>query len=104
MMTDKQRAMAREALGLPNEQNATQRNHYCVGEGGDGWDEWQALVAEGLAVKAIGGPDWSGAFFHLTLEGAKAVLAPEEHVSREVAEKMRDRAEVLSERRVKVTR
>lgn len=88
-MTDTQRALARHALGLPNKENMTYRNHFCVGKGSDGYEDWQDLVKQGLAVFASGHGNWSGDFFYLTLEGAKAVLSPKEHISREDAEKMR---------------
>lgn len=87
-ITPKQRELARHALGLPNKQNTTYRNHFCIGKGGDGYEDWEALAAQGAAVKAVGGVNWSGDFFYLTLEGAKAVLLPKEHISREDAEKM----------------
>jgi hypothetical protein len=88
-LTEKQRDFARHALGLPNKNNMTYRNHFCVGEGGDGYEDWEDLVSKGMAVKAIGGSGWVGDFFYLTLEGARAVLLPKEHISREDAEKMR---------------
>ena len=91
-MTEEQRASARHALGLPNQKNTTYRNHFCIAVGGDGYAGWENLVARGLAVKAVGGENWCGDFFYLTLEGARAVLLPEEHISREDAEKMRSRA------------
>lgn len=93
-MTEKQKQLARHALGLPNPQNTTYRNHFCIGEGGDGYADWEDLVFKGLAVKATGGANWSGDFFYLTLEGARDVLLPHEHVSREDAEKMRSRQAV----------
>lgn len=88
-MTETQRKLMRHALGLPNKQKTTYRNHFCIGVGSDGYEEWEELVSKGLAVKAIGGANWAGDFFYLTLEGARAVLLPKEHISREDAEKMR---------------
>ena len=90
-MSDKQRELARHALGLPNEQNTTFRNHYCVGPENPDYAKWEDLVEKGLAVKALGGQNWCGDFFYLTLEGAREVLLPDEHISREDAEKMRER-------------
>lgn len=90
-MTEIQVALARHALGLPNKKNATYRNHYCIEPGCPEYESWEELVANGLAVKATGGQNWSGDFFYLTLDGAKAVLLPKEHISREDAEKMRRR-------------
>lgn len=89
----RQREFARHALGLPNNRNMTYRNHFCINSGGDGYADWEDLVSQGAAVKAIGGENWVGDFFYLTfyltLEGARAVLLPKEHISREDAEKMR---------------
>ena len=42
-----------------------------------------------MAVKAIGGQAWVGDFFYVTLAGAREVLLPKEHISREDAQKMR---------------
>jgi hypothetical protein len=88
-MTDKQRDLARHALGLPNKNNTTYRNHFCISNGCDGYADWEDLVSKGLAVKALGGSSWSGDFFYLTLNGAREVLSSKEHISREDAEKMR---------------
>jgi hypothetical protein len=89
-MTERQKQLARHALGLPNKKNETYRNHFCIGKGGDGYTDWEDLVSNGLAVKRSGGKIYDGDdFFYLTLEGARAVLLPKEHISREDAEKMR---------------
>ena len=88
-ITPKQRDLMRHALGLPNKKNETYRNHFCLAEGGDGYTDLEDLVTRGLAVKAKGGASWVGDFFYLTLNGARAVLTPKEHISREEAEKMR---------------
>lgn len=88
-MNSRQLEMARHALGLPNRQNTSYRNHYCIDKEGDGYADWEDLVSKGFAVKATGGKQWSGDFFYLTLTGAKAALLPHEHISREDAEKMR---------------
>ncbi len=88
-MSPTQREMARHALGFPNKKNTSNRNHYCIGEGGDGYDEWLDLVAKGLAIRRkvphFGGDD----LFYLTLKGALMVREPKEHLSREDAENMR---------------
>jgi hypothetical protein len=88
-ITKKQRELARHALGLPNKQNATYRNHFCIDKGGDGYEDWEDMVIKGLAVKATGGAAWVGDFFYLTLDGARAVLSPDEHIDLEDAERMR---------------
>lgn len=87
-MTKSQTEMARHALGLPNKQNMTYRNHFCLGEGADGYTEWEDLVKQGYAIKALGSK-WTGDFFHLTLDGAREVLKSKEHISAEDAQHMR---------------
>ena len=92
-LTDRQKNLARHALGLPNEKNMTYRNHFWIDRAGDGYNDWQDMVENGFAVKAPGGQNWVGDFFYLTIEGARAVLAPTEHISREEAQNMRLRAD-----------
>jgi hypothetical protein len=87
-VTEKQRELARHALGLPNKEKTTYRNHFCIGKGGDGYEDWEDLVKQGFATMAPGGKGWGGDFFYLTFEGAKAVLLPNERIGREDAEKM----------------
>jgi hypothetical protein len=89
-MTDKQIQIARNALGLPNKKNTSYRNRYCIGVGGDGYEEWEAIVSQGDAIKRTG-PLWGGDdMLHLTLKGALSVREPKEHISREDAEEMRE--------------
>ena len=89
-MTEKQTKLARHALGLPNKKNTSYRNHYCIGSGCDGYAEWEAMVAQGDAVRRDG-PLWGGdSMFFLTLKGALAVREPKEHISREDAAQMRE--------------
>lgn len=82
-MTAKQLELARHALGLPNRDNRSYRNHFCIGTYSPDHAEWEDLVSKGLAVKRTsdlwGGDD----MFHLTLEGARAAMEPKEHLSRE---------------------
>ena len=88
-MNDIQRKLARHALGVPNKQNKSYRNRYCTGPSRVDYAEWEAMVAEGDAVKRDG-PLWGGdSMFYLTLKGALAVREPKEHISREDAEEMR---------------
>ncbi len=87
--TRRQLELARHALGLPNKNNTTCRNRFCIGPGGDGYADWEHLVSVGHAVKQTG-PLWGGDdMFHLTLTGARAVLERSEHISREDAAVMR---------------
>lgn len=74
-MTDIQQELARHALGLPNKQRLSYRNSFCASKGHSDHSEWEAMVADGLAIKRIsalwGGDD----MFHLTLKGALLALA-----------------------------
>ena len=88
-MTSEQRQLARHALGFPNKKNMSYRNHYCIGNGGDGYQDWEAMVAAGEAVKRTG-PHWGGDdMFHLTLKGGLVACDAKEHLSREETELMR---------------
>lgn len=90
-MNDNQREMIRHALGLPNKTNCTNRNHYCISPGCDGYEDWLELVKDGFAIQAVSRDGWSGNFFYVTLTGARWVLLPSEHISREEAREMRER-------------
>ena len=88
-MTERQRELARHALGFPNKKNKSNRNHFCIGKGGDGYDDWMDLVSKGLAIRSTG-PHWGGDdMFHLTLKGGLEARGPKEHLSAEDAEQMR---------------
>lgn len=69
-MPRRQRELARNALGLPNESDRSYRNRYLTS--GATAAEWQAMVAAGLAED--GGPEGSRRWFHLTRTGAEAAL------------------------------
>ena len=88
-MTDKQRQLARHALGLPNKQKTSFRNRFCASPGSDDFAEWEAMVSQGEAVK-FPSSLWGGdSMFHLTLKAALAAREPDEHISREEAMEMR---------------
>ena len=92
-MTERQIELARHALGLPNKKRTSYRNHFCIGQGGEGHAEWMDLVAKGMAWRATG-PHWGGAdMFYLSMKGALAARLPNEHISREDADNMRRRDE-----------
>lgn len=88
-MTNKQRELARHALGLPNPRKTSYRNHFCAGVSHSDYAEWEAMVAQGDAIKRTtpmcGGDD----IFHLTLQGALVARDPKEHLSREETAEMR---------------
>lgn len=88
-MTERQRQLARHALGFPNKKKRSYRNHFCAGVGHVDYEDWVAMVTNGDAVKRDG-PHWGGdSMFHLTLQGALQARDPKEHLSREDAEQMR---------------
>lgn len=90
IITPVQREMARHALGFPNRKKTSYRNHYCVGPGDFGYDDWLDLVAKGLAVRRTG-PNWGGDdMFYLTLKGALMVREAKEHLSQEDTARMRE--------------
>lgn len=88
-MTSLQRELARHALGLPNDRNVSYRNHFCAGTNHPDYANWEAMVAQGDAVKRtvphFGGDD----MFHLTLQGALAARESKEHLSAEDTKWMR---------------
>ncbi len=89
LMSPLQREMARHALGLPNPQRESYRNHYCIEPGGAEYDAWMDLVERNLAVRRKN-PGWlSGDMFYLTLAGALDAREGQEHLGREDAENMR---------------
>lgn len=80
----RQRDMARHALGFDNSPNKTSnRNHYVICFGCDGYREWLDLSARDLAVgrtsDLYGGDD----IFYCTRRLALAVREPDEHLSPE---------------------
>jgi hypothetical protein len=83
LMTDAQKRFARHALGFPNKKNTSYRNRYCIHPGSAGYVEWEAMVAQGDALRRTGllcdGTD----MFHLTLKGALAAHEDNENLSRE---------------------
>jgi len=78
-MTPEHREQMRHALGLPNGQNMTYRNRYCVEESDP---VWSALVAAGLATMrpAADLPFGGCALFYLTRKAAEMVLEPGEKI------------------------
>jgi hypothetical protein len=73
MITTEQFAMARHALGLPNETHQSYRNRYFTSVGSAIEREWEDLVNDGLALREKSGGKL--AHFYLTDAGARMVLA-----------------------------
>lgn len=70
-----QRDLARHALGLPNRQRKSHRNHFVTGEGCNDHAEWMALVEMGFARRRAGSALTGGDdLFRLNLDAAKLVL------------------------------
>lgn len=76
-LNQRQVQLGRRALGLPNRERKTYRNHFVTGSGPD-FDEWLAMVEIGAARASLSGGD---DIFWLTADGAAAVLAPGERLS-----------------------
>jgi hypothetical protein len=74
-LTDKQLQLARHALGLPNRDGISYRNHFCAGRGHADFNDWSEMVTAGLARRR-GGNSLSGGddVFWLTRDGATAAL------------------------------
>lgn len=83
-MTDNQIELGRHALGLPNKQHTSYRNHFVAGPTHDDYAEWMTMVSEGNAVRGerseITGGDY---VFWLTIKGALLCRKPNEHLDRE---------------------
>ena len=93
-MTERQRKLARHALGFPNKKHTSYRNHFCIGPGGEEYEDWMEMVRNGDAIRTTG-PHWGGDdMFFLTLKGALEARGPKEHLSREDTEDMRRRESV----------
>lgn len=89
-MNERQRDMARHALGFPNPKNVSYRNRFCIGPGSDGYEDWIDLVHQGLAVRVVAPAIWGeNEMFYLKLKGALMVRETSEHLSAEDTEQMR---------------
>lgn len=81
-MTERKANLIRHAIGLDGRSSVTNRNHYCIGEGGESHADWNELVEAGLAtvrrnVKDFGGMD----IFYATREAAAEVLRKGESIA-----------------------
>lgn len=83
-LNDKQREMVRHAIGFDGRSKTTTRNHYCIGVGGDGYEDWAVLLRDGLVTRRApselsGGDDT----FYVGRELALFVRKNNEHLSRD---------------------
>ena len=83
-MTERQIELGRHALGLPNKQRKSYRNHFVAGEGHSDYPDWLQMVEKGNATyrkgnEISGGDD----VFWLTEIGAKQCLKGKEKLDSE---------------------
>lgn len=83
-MTERQKGLARHALGLPNKSHTSYRNHFCAGPGHNDWQDWLDLVSKGLArtsgpSQMLGGDS----MFYLTLKSARQCLLAGEKLDKD---------------------
>lgn len=83
-MSPAQIDLARHALGLPNRARKSYRNHFVAGPGCSDFNNWEAMVAAGYAVKRKGGSLSGGdPIFFLTRSGADLALEAGERLDPE---------------------
>lgn len=84
-MTHEQKALARHALGLPNERRCSYRNRFVTGPGGADFHAWMDMVDAGLARRSDGSklPFGGDDLFRLTRAGADQALEPGERLDPE---------------------
>ena len=74
-MDERQKELARHALGLPNTRKRSYRKHFVAGEGHDDYDTWIEMVAAGDAIRRRGSVLSGGDdIFLLTRVGAEKAL------------------------------
>lgn len=74
-MTPEERAVARHALGLPNDRRVSYRNHFVAEEGTADFDLWRTMVERGLARQHRGSVLTGGApLFMLTRAGGDRAI------------------------------
>ena len=80
-MNPDQLRLARHALGFPNENMTSYRNHYSCGIGSPQEAAWNDLTDKGLAIRGKNGLTFVG--FCLTERGARMALDPVERLDPE---------------------
>jgi hypothetical protein len=80
-ITDRQRNLARHALGFDGRNRESHRNNYVVGPGGDGHQEWLDLANKRLAYRREAPAGYGGAdIFRCSKKLALAVRGPYDHL------------------------
>jgi hypothetical protein len=80
-MTENHIELGRHALGLPNKQQESYRNHFVAGPTHDDYAEWMVMVSEGNAVRLERAELYGGDFcFNLTRFGAEKCLQGKEQL------------------------
>lgn len=83
-MTKGQIELGRHALGLPNNQRETYRNHFIAGPSHDDYVDWMAMVADGNAIRRDPSDLYGGDYcFVLTRNGALLCLTAKEKLDPE---------------------
>lgn len=83
-LTERQRDLARHALGLDGRHKQSYRNHYATGPGSDGYQEWLDLEAKGLAKRRTSQMCGGNDVFHCSQRLALAVRGSYERLDPEV--------------------
>lgn len=86
-MNERQKELARHALGLPNKQKMTYRNHFVAGSGHPDFHDWLEMTSRGEAAmrtgRAMSGGD---PIFYVTPLGLTLAVDLREKVGREELE------------------
>lgn len=83
-MNQEQLALARHALGLPNDNGKSYRNRFYAAVNTRDWQQWNNMVERGLADKEkCDGSTVKHCWFWLTREGATLALMPRESLDAE---------------------
>lgn len=80
-MTSEQLALARHALGLPNQHKKSYRNRYYIHESHEDCAHWNVMVEEGFAAKHLLKTDIAGRWdilYTMTFKGAQLSCKPGE--------------------------
>ena len=86
-MTQKQRELARHALGFDGRNKTQYRNHFVVGPGCDDYEDWMEMVKAGYANR-YPPREISGRMdtFSVQRQAALAVRLPDEHLGQDFRE------------------